>query len=255
MEARHQASVHSHGDITQGIGAQDSLISFRAWLIALGLTVLLTFLASGQVLAAVYNSQEYSDDDLAILKAADTDPTSQLDWAETTAYGVMTGVHWTKRSDNKFHVIDIDLSYKSISGTFNLISLPFLESVNLSGEIFTTLNLSNNEALKTINIRGNSQLTTLDISGDTALKSLTLTANALSSLDTSDNIALDWLEIDQNNLSSVDFANNINLRHLVLDSNELTDLDTSQNNLLIHIYANNNRLTSINIHNNTFLTD
>ncbi len=101
---------------------------------------------------------------------------------------------------------------------------------------------------------GENQLTSLDVSNNTALKELFCFSNQLTSLDVSHNTALTVLSLEVNQLTSLDVSNNTALTFLSLSNNQLTNLDVSNNTALEWLFLSHNQLTSLDVSNNTALT-
>lgn len=101
--------------------------------------------------------------------------------------------------------------------------------------------------------RGN--MTSLDISGCTALEELECQFNELTSLDVSTNTALKGLWCFENQLTSINVSNCIALEELSCSNNKLTSLDVSKNTALKVLSISHNQLTSIDLSKNTALKE
>jgi len=88
--------------------------------------------------------------------------------------------------------------------------------------------------LDTLNC-GENQLTTLDVSNNTALKDLACYDNQLISLDVSENTALIQLRVSSNQFTGLDITNNTTLTALICDGNPLTSLDISKSTVLEYL--------------------
>ena len=93
----------------------------------------------------------------------------------------------------------------------------------------------------------NNQLTSLDVSQNKALKYLNCSENQLTSLDVSENIALQKLSCYRNQLTSLDVSQNTQLKELRCYGNQLTSLDLSQNHALENLQVMENCLTSLDL--------
>lgn len=82
---------------------------------------------------------------------------------------------------------------------------PNLEKLYCDNNQLTSLDVSQNKALKYLNCSEN-QLTSLDVSQNTQLKELRCYGNQLTSLDVSKNPALVWLSCTRNQLTSLDLS-------------------------------------------------
>ena len=93
----------------------------------------------------------------------------------------------------------------------------------------------------------NNQLTSLDVSQNKALKYLNCSENQLTSLDVSENIALQKLSCYRNQLTSLDVSQNTQLKELRCYGNQLTSLDVSKNPALVWLSCTRNQLTSLDL--------
>ncbi len=128
-----------------------------------------------------------------------------------------------------------------------------LETLNYSNNSVTTVDLSNNSALRNIAARYNGITTTIDVSANTALEKLFLENNSITSIDLSNNPNLIAAWFQNNNLTSIDVSNNTVLTALGVQNNTLTSLDVSNNTLLAQLYAGSNSITSVDLSNNSNL--
>ena len=96
----------------------------------------------------------------------------------------------------------------------------------------------------------NNQLTSLDVSQNKALKYLNCSENQLTSLDVSENIALQKLSCYRNQLTSLDVSQNTQLKELRCYGNQLTSLDVSKNPALVWLSCTRNQLTSLDLSQN-----
>jgi len=112
----------------------------------------------------------------------------------------------------------------------------------------TTINVSNNTALRYLDVSGNS-LSSIDASAIVGLRQFDVSDNPMSSLDVSFNTALISLYCYNDNLTSLDLSNNTALIELSCGNNALTALDVTANSTLYDIYCQNNALTSLKVAN------
>jgi hypothetical protein len=84
------------------------------------------------------------------------------------------------------------------------------------------------------------QLTTLDVSNNTALKTLYASSNQITTLDVSSNTVLTYLSASSNKITSLDVSNNQALKKLYAFRNQITTLDVSQNTALTDLYIYDN---------------
>ena len=115
------------------------------------------------------------------------------------------------------------------------------------------LDLSANTALEVFSIRDNgSGITSLDLSQNLALRNLNCRDNAIIALDLSNNLALETLKCQFNNLTSLDVSLNTSLTSLTCQDNPLVNLNVQNgyNTSFIFFQAHNNpNLTCILVDN------
>ena len=112
----------------------------------------------------------------------------------------------------------------------------------------SSLDVSNNTALKTINCSLN-KIDTLNVSGAISLTYLDCSNNELASLDVSGATALTYL-----NCSNLNCEENTKWPIGPSSYNVLTSLDVSKNKALINLSCYFNQLTSLDVTSNTALT-
>ena len=117
---------------------------------------------------------------------------------------------------------------------------PNLEELYCDNNQLTSLDVSQNKALKYLNCSEN-QLTSLDVSENIALQKLSCYRNQLTSLDVSKNPALVWLSCTRNQLTSLDLSQNHALENLQVMENCLTSLDLSPT-VVSTLYADGNQI-------------
>ncbi|CAM1345258.1 hypothetical protein [Tenacibaculum amylolyticum] len=144
----------------------------------------------------------------------------------------------------------------------NLTSLDVSSLVNLrilwaaNGNIFNTIDVSNNTALEDFRIRQYTG-TSIDISANTALTRFACTSCDLVTVDTSNNPNLSFLDLWDSDITSIDVSSNTNLATLDVAYTDLSELDLSLNTGLTNLIAHDiTTLTSLNIKNgaNTSIT-
>ena len=132
------------------------------------------------------------------------------------------------------------LKYSSLQGIEHFSNL---ESLPLSNNNLTSLDVSQNKKLKTLYVDLNS-LTSLNVSGCDALEVLWCGNNDLSSLDVSNCPNLYILQCDFNPMTSLDVTHCPRLKVLYASRVRLTSLDVSQCPDLLELYVDD---TSISI--------
>ncbi len=140
---------------------------------------------------------------------------------------------------------------KSTITSLDVSNNPALKKLNCNNTSLFSLDVSSNKALQELSCE-NDQLTSLDVSNNTLLEILSCGYNQLSSLDVSNNRALTELNCYWNQLYTLDVSNNP-LKILTCSVNKLTSLDVSNNTLLTQLSCNGNQLTSLDVSNNSEL--
>lgn len=151
--------------------------------------------------------------------------------------------------------IDVSGGYngQKITNLKGIEFFPNLEELYCDNNQLTSLDVSQNKALKYLNCSEN-QLTSLDVSENIALQKLSCYRNQLTSLDVSQNTQLKELRCYGNQLTSLDVSKNTELTYLKCSYNRLTELDVSQNTKLTELYFVSNKITSLQADNCTNLT-
>lgn len=154
----------------------------------------------------------------------------------------------------------------------DISKLTKLESLSISNNNLTTIDLSANKALKSLSLPSNKlgaltldlpALTSLtlnnyatsgenrlegsDFSKCQALTSINLNYTGLTSFDLSKLPALKSAYLMGNEIASIDFPANENLTYISLNANKLTALDASASAPKMTIYANDNNLTEVKV--------
>ena len=138
--------------------------------------------------------------------------------------------------------IDVSGGYngQKITNLKGIEFFPNLEELYCDNNQLTSLDVSQNKALKYLNCSEN-QLTSLDVSENIALQKLSCYRNQLTSLDVSKNPALVWLSCTRNQLTSLDLSQNHALENLQVMENCLTSLDLSPT-VVSTLYAAGNQI-------------
>ncbi|MDD7913916.1 T9SS type A sorting domain-containing protein [Polaribacter ponticola] len=141
----------------------------------------------------------------------------------------------------------LNVESKNISDLKGIQGFTALETLGCSLNNITSIDLSNNKAIKVLFI-GDNQLTSLDVSMLIDLEQLVVDRNKITDIDVSKNLALNALSLSGNLLTSLDVSSNVLLEdYLWSNDNLLTALDLSKNPRLKIIHAENNNLSSLNI--------
>lgn len=192
----------------------------------------------------------------------DNENYSNINWSTkkdaTTTYNVYCGP-FTLIPDPKFEdkLIALGIDIDGKNGKVLTISITNLTTLDLSNSLITDLSgIQDFVSLKTLNVSSN-LLTKLEVSNNTKLTSLSCESNQITSLDVSKNLALTSFYCGLNNLITLEVSKNVSLTSLACSSNVITSLDISKNILLKEFYCNNNKLSYLNLKNgrNTLLSN
>ncbi len=145
----------------------------------------------------------------------------------------------------------LEVSYNKLTN-LDVSSNPALVSLHVYNNQLTDIDVSSNPALEYLNVSSN-QLTDLDVSSNPTLEDLRVASNQLTKLDVSSNPALEYLYAHINQLTDIDVSSNPALRTLHIDNNQLTDLDVSSNPALQELSVYNNQLTDLDVSSNPTL--
>ena len=151
-------------------------------------------------------------------------------------------------------VKEIDCTYRSISSLKGIEVFENLTSLICRGNDLSSLDVSNNIALRTLDCSENG-IAVLDVSKNTSLEELRCRNNNLTSLDVSKNLALKELYCNGNRITILNVSNNTALEYLNCGGNPLNSLDVSKNLALKELYCNQNNLTSLDVSKNTALEE
>jgi Leucine-rich repeat (LRR) protein len=151
---------------------------------------------------------------------------------------------WTDEQVKRVHAISID--EKGCAGPLVLEGLTALESLAVSGNQLTEIDVSGCTSLKWLGCWENG-LTELDLRGCTSLEILFCGQNSLTALDLSGLSALRELNCAQSSLTQLDLSGCTALEVLRVSSNCLTSLDVSGLSQLREVNCNENALTELNV--------
>lgn len=160
-------------------------------------------------------------------------------------------------------------------GEISLASLTQLDTIQLSNNLLTHIDLSENANLIYADIHFNelssisglsdiSGLKQLDLSwnqfenisiDNSSVEVLFVSYNELTLLDVSKATGLKSLIANINKLTSIDIRNNRSLETVVLSANEIQQIDLQQNPALTHLYISSNLLNSLDVSQNPALVD
>ncbi len=146
----------------------------------------------------------------------------------------------------------LDVSNRDISDMNGIDAFVHLDTLDCSGNLLSTLDVSNNTELEHLNC-SNNQLSALDLSDNHHLFEVYCGDNQLSSLHLSSSTYFWTISCTGNQLNSLDVSNNPLLWHFSCRNNQLSSLDLSNNPELTDIDLGGNQFTSLDISHNTKL--
>ena len=185
---------------------------------------------------------------------------------------------------DKVEELHLDKMKTKIEDLTGVEYLTYLESLNISNHLLTSLDLSQNAKLKKV-ICSKNQIKSLIVAPDAleyldcgynALKTLNVdqyrkltelrcNRTGLKELDVSHNSLLKHLHVDNaftndtekayecNQLTQLDVSLNENLRYLNCNGNKIVDIDVCKNGLLLELYCDDNEISNIDLRTNTSL--
>ena len=143
--------------------------------------------------------------------------------------------------DDNFEQALIDLGYDSgalddyvPTANINTIAILNLDNQNIAD----LTGIQDFIALEELYLR-NDLLTSIDVSNNSALRILNIYNNTITEINTSNNIALEWLITTQNPLTALDLHLNINLTKVYCINNSLTSFNVKN--------GNNTAITNLNL--------
>lgn len=153
------------------------------------------------------------------------------------------------------------LSVTSSPGNYNITDLTGIESFTnllyLSSRYcgLTSINLTQNVALKSLELYSCSFYGNLNLSQNINLITLHCNYNALTSLNLTNNINLEYLDCSSNYLTNLNLSQNVNLKYLFCNVNTLSNLNVSGLTNLKRLITFNNNLTNLDLSNLSSLED
>lgn len=148
----------------------------------------------------------------------------------------------------------MDLSRRDIQSLEGIEYFTALESLNVSNNRLTSLDVSKNSRLRSLYCATNA-LTSLNVSGCPELVDLNCERNRLTELDLSRNTKLVQLYCRHNSLTQLDVSRNLELVFIETFDNSLTSFDCSMLKKLEFLHIDYNRLTTLNMSGNPALKD
>jgi len=154
-------------------------------------------------------------------------------------------------TDNIDDVIFLEVNESGINDLTGIEDFASLEDLSCYINNLSSIDISNNLALKRIDIRDNLPLAALDVSSNVNLEYLLMSSPLISSVDLSNNPNLKefYSRGENSNLTSLDVTNNPLLESLRIRSNSISELDLSNNPLLYIVECDDNLLSSLTVTN------
>ena len=147
-------------------------------------------------------------------------------------------------------VLDIQQLY--IEDLTGIESFTFLERLNCSSNLLTTLDVSQNIYMQELSCNYN-QLTTLNTSNNVNLIRLFSHGNELTDINVSNNYNLEYLKLDNNQLSNLNVSNNVYLKSLSCYYNNISEINLLNNSDLKFLALSHCNLYELDLSNNTHL--
>lgn len=151
-------------------------------------------------------------------------------------------------------VTQINVRARDISNLKGIEYFTELQTLNVSSNKLSKLDVSSNTKLTYINA-SNNDITEAVIDKAVSLRTFLCSGNNLSTIDVKDNKVLDTLDLSGNKLQDIDVSANTKLVSLDISDNALVNLNISANNALKSLDAGSNQLSSLDLSNNTELSE
>ncbi len=155
-------------------------------------------------------------------------------------------------TSNIIGLTSLEVSSRNIKDLTGIEAFVSLTTLDVSDNLLTTIDISNNIDLDVLNVSNNT-LNALDVTYLIKLGTLNASDNSLALLDVSNCVSLLQLDVSSNSLTALDISKNTALTQLNVSGNSLTSLDIANNNALEQLNVSNNSFTSLNVSNNTAL--
>ena len=137
--------------------------------------------------------------------------------------------------------------------TIDLSSNTLLETLYLTGNYISNIDLSDNPNLIDVDIQSNNLSSIIGLSNATSLKDLDLSWNYFQEINI-DNEFLEILHMRNNDLVSINIDGAINLKNILLTSNLIESINVQNNTLIETLLIADNKIENINFEYNSNLT-
>jgi hypothetical protein len=138
----------------------------------------------------------------------------------------------------------LDLSSRNISDLTGIEDFTSLDTLIVSNNQITYLDLSNNANLVYLDV-SNNPITTLIITGNVSQKSVSFKVSRNAVFDSNNKLLM--IDISETDLDTIDLSNVPNLEILLAQGSKLTSLDVSGNGSLTVLDARSNPLSCIQV--------
>lgn len=148
--------------------------------------------------------------------------------------------------DSAFEQALIDLDFdNTLDGKVLKNSIDFVTELQINDKGITDLTgIAEFDQLENLNVRGN-ELTSLDVTNNLALKFIWAEDNELESFSVDGLVLLEKIGVDRNNLDVISIRTNGALQLLTASGNSLISIDVSNNNALTDFIITDNPLNCI----------
>ncbi len=147
----------------------------------------------------------------------------------------------------------LDLADRGITNIIGIEDFVGLTNLNLKGNDFDTIDLSNNTFLESFNCNSCTSLESINISGLTVLKELKLGNTQITEVDLGSLSLLESLNVRESEIAAIDVSRNTNLNTLNISSTDIGFLDLSTNNGLTKLTAFEANLNYLNLQNTNII--
>ncbi|WP_299715649.1 hypothetical protein [uncultured Tenacibaculum sp.] len=147
-------------------------------------------------------------------------------------------------------VTELQLAGQNITDLTGIEDFTALEELKANGNNITSVDLSNNTALKLFQMTSSSSLGSIDVSNNPVLEDLQI-RSLTSAIDISNLTALDRFACVDCTFTTLNTSGNPNLRHLDLEDTPVTTLDLSINTNLEILELENTNLVALDLSKNT----
>ncbi len=152
------------------------------------------------------------------------------------------------------NVIELDLFNKNISDLTGLRDFVSLETLEVSSNPITTLDVSNNYNLQFLYNMFNPDILNINLDNCTYLKEFLSVGSNLNTINLDFNIRLEVLWLSDNNLTSINLNNNVELHELFLDfGNSISNININNLPLIEQLQISGNPISTLNTTNNPLL--